>query len=97
MSGKYARIAEQIERDFLASYAMTLDQAQSLIARWKELNTPTCLMKTVEQLMTPVLSQDQECVVYLVRELDTADAKRKAQIKYQLKNYYHFDRLASYT
>lgn len=87
----YTTLATQIESDFLAAYNMTVEVAQNIINRLKELNSPVSLIPTIEQLMTPTLDHDQECIVYLVRELDSADAKRKAQIKYQLKNYYHFD------
>lgn len=87
---KYTLLAEQIKAQFLAEFNMSLTDATNIVNRHKELNVPVSLQKSVEWYMTPRLDMDQEAIVNLVSELDSADAKRKAQIKYQLKNYYGF-------
>jgi hypothetical protein len=85
---KYQMMAEQIKAEFLTHYEMTIEQANAIIARRREVNSPN--IPTVDELMTPKLYEDQRDIIALVCELDTAEPKRKAQIKYQLKHYYKF-------
>ncbi len=79
-------IADKFENDHVP---MSTETCLNVIKRRQELNAAT--VPTITELQTFKLQGDMASIVALVAEMDSANTQRKTQIKYQLKNYFHFD------